>query len=221
MLHNSQPIGPSDTEDFPVVHDMGQDSAYAFEYSTNQWALARIPSGASMTPHLHEPIEHVLRPLFDALPVSRAMDRLLVNGQGPSDHAPLVAELIDDPAIRERPTIQAGLWLYVDDLEKSHAISQNLSRPSGSFWHAIMHRREGDFSNSHHWYRKAGQHPAMNRIDTSGGGGGAGTAIGTYDPHAFVDRVERAVHHSSDSPDLVAMQRMEWVALFQWCAENH
>jgi len=174
-----------------------------------------------MTPHLHEPIEHALRPLFDALPVNRAMGHLLVKGQGPSPHAPLIEQLLKNPALEDKPTLEAGLWLFVDDLQRSHEVSKNLDRPSGSYWHAIMHRREGDFANSHLWYRKAGQHPVMSRIDSSGGGGGAGTAIGAYEPHAFVDRVERASAMSSDSPDLVAMQRLEWVALFQWCVENH
>ena len=33
-------------------------------------------------------------------------------------------------------------------------------------------------------------------------------------------RVERAAAQKSDSSDLVAMQRLEWVALFEWCAEH-
>jgi len=174
-----------------------------------------------MTPHMHEPIEHALRPLFDALPLNRAMGHLVVNGQTPSEHTALVEQVLADPALKDKQTIAAGLWLYIDDLSRSHSISQGLNRPSGSFWHAIMHRREGDFSNSHHWYRKAGQHPVLKRIDSGGGGGGAGTAVGSYEPHAFVDRVERAAAQDSDSPDLVAMQRLEWVALFEWCVEHH
>lgn len=180
-----------------------------------------IPSGDTMTPHMHEPIEHALRPLFDALPVNEAMGHLVVEDRSTSPHAELVEQVLSDPALKDKHTIAAGLWLYIDDLSRSHAISQNLNRPSGSFWHAIMHRREGDFSNSHHWYRKAGQHPVLTRIDSGGGGGGAGTAVGSYEPHAFVDRVERAAAQQSDSPDLVAMQRLEWVALFQWCVEHH
>ncbi len=180
-----------------------------------------IPSGDTMTPHMHEPIEHALRPLFDALPINRAMDHLVVNGQAPSPHIALVQQILNDPALKDKHTLAAGLWLYVDDLQRSHTVSQGLNRPSGSFWHAIMHRREGDFSNSHHWYRKAGQHPVLHRIDSGGGGGGAGTAVGAYEPHTFIDRVDRAVAQQSDSPDLVAMQRLEWVALFEWCVEHH
>src|SRR5690242_7660141 len=38
----------------------------------------------------------------------------------------------------------AGLWLWFDALDESHVISQALVSNTGSFWHAIMHRREAD-----------------------------------------------------------------------------
>jgi hypothetical protein len=55
----------------------------------------------------------------------------------------------------------AGLWLRFDFLEESHRISQEIDSPTGSFWHAIMHRREGDFGNSKYWWRRVGKHPAL------------------------------------------------------------
>ncbi len=174
-----------------------------------------------MTPHMPEPIEHALRPLFESFPVDKAMDHLVVNGHGVSPKAELVKQVLQDPALADKPSLEAGLWLYVDDLEQSHRISQQVHRPSGSFWHAIMHRREGDFGNSHYWYKKIGHHPVLSKVNPSGGGAAAGTAIGGYEPHNFVDRVERAHAQHSDSPDLVAMQRLEWVALFEHCAEHH
>jgi len=194
-----------------------QTTAGLAEESADLW----VPAGDSMTPHMPEPIEHVLRPLFDTLPIDRAMDHLVVNGYRPNGGVELVRQALENPALRNKPTLEAGLWLYVDELDLSHRASQKLARPSGSFWHAIMHRREGDFSNSHYWYRKAGQHPVINRIASGGGGAAAGTAIGGYEPHDFVDRVERAYAKQSDSPELVALQRLEWIALFEYCAEYH
>src|SRR4051812_8366636 len=47
----------------------------------------------------------------------------------------------------------AGIWLLHDYLDESHKISQGIDTTSGSFWHAIMHRREGDFSNAKYWFR--------------------------------------------------------------------
>ena len=37
---------------------------------------------------------------------------------------------------------------------ESHTISQSIETPSGNYWHAIMHRREGDYSNAKYWFRR-------------------------------------------------------------------
>jgi hypothetical protein len=42
---------------------------------------------------------------------------------------------------------RAGLFLYFNFLDESHAISQELHTSTGSYWHALMHRREPDFDN--------------------------------------------------------------------------
>lgn len=59
---------------------------------------------------------------------------------------------------------QAGLWLLAGDLERSHALSQALPTHDGSFWHGIMHRREGDFENAKYWFRRVGNHPVLTRL---------------------------------------------------------
>jgi hypothetical protein len=95
----------------------------------------------------------------------------------------------------------AGLWLRFDFLDESHKISQEVETPTGSFWHAIMHRREGDFGNSKYWWRRVGQHPAL---------------IG--DPSAFVDAVEACVVRGEGAVTaLQAQQRREWETLFDYC----
>ena len=170
---------------------------------------------------LPEQIEAAVAPVFEALPFDQAMHTLVpVEGASP-DVLAVVQRVVQDPALDGHDAIKAGLWLYVDELDRSHGYSQSIHTPTGSFWHAIMHRREGDFSNAKYWYRKAGAHPAMGHIDLSGGGSASGSAIGAYDAEAFVDRVARAnARCESDSPDLVALQRHEWSALFEWCAEK-
>src|SRR2546426_5983164 len=93
-------------------------------------------------------IETVCAPLFDALPFDEAMRHLV--GSHPK-HTEIVEAILSDPRLANRPELAAGLWLYVDNLERSHTVSQGIETSTGSFWHGIMHRREGDFSNSHHW----------------------------------------------------------------------
>lgn len=170
---------------------------------------------------LPEQIELAVAPVFEVLSFDNAMRSLVPVEGANAEVLSVVESVVSDPSLDGHNAIKAGLWLYVDELDRSHAYSQDLHTPTGSFWHAIMHRREGDFPNAKYWYRKAGAHPAMGHIDLAGGGSAAGSAMAGYDPDAFVDRVARAnARCDSDSPDLVALQHHEWRALFEWCAEK-
>ena len=60
--------------------------------------------------------------------------------------------------------IRAGaLWLY-GFLDEAHRLAQQDSSPEGAYWHALVHRSEGDFSNSLYWFRRAGAHPVQARL---------------------------------------------------------
>lgn len=72
------------------------------------------------------------------------------------------------PAVYVRNTpdfaaIQAGLLLWLDELEPSHSYSQSVQftgkHRAADYWHAIMHRREPDYGNSKYWFRQVGEHP--------------------------------------------------------------
>ncbi len=141
-----------------------------------------------------------LRPLFEVLPLPHAMPDLLPDRAAASDVCEAVALVLGTPVFAGRPHLAAGLWLYADELERSHRISQGLNDPLGAYWHAIMHRREGDFGNAKYWYRAAGTHPTLP----------------DFDPFAFVDEVGE--RHHANPPDLLSLQREEWLALFNWCA---
>jgi hypothetical protein len=102
----------------------------------------------------------------------------------------------------------AGLWLYHDYLDESHTISQEVETPTGSFWHAVMHRREPDPSNSKYWWRRVGNHPVLARLEYG-------------DPVAFVDRCERARGKgNAEEAECKRLQLAEWHALFQFCFEK-
>jgi len=153
----------------------------------------------------HPDVAVALRPLLDKLPIDRAMTQLVVTRGADTELVGVVEKIIANPAIASHPALVAGLWLYLDELDRSHTVSQGMKDATGSFWHGIMHRREGDFGNSHYWFRSAGRHPAMDEIDD-------------YDGHAFIDEVETA-HRRGEAPDeLIDRQRREWAGLFNWCA---
>ncbi len=139
-----------------------------------------------------------LAKLLQALPLTEAMPALVPKQSAP----PQILELASE-AVRElsKPELQAGIWLYVDDLHRSHEISQGIHTPTGSFWHAIMHRREGDFWNSKYWWRQVGKHPALE-----------------HDPFELVDLVE--ADRGANRAELLERQREEWKALFIWCLNS-
>jgi hypothetical protein len=121
--------------------------------------------------------------------------------------------------------VLSGLWLWHDYLDESHTISQGIGSDTGSFWHAIMHRREGDFSNSKYWYARCERHPALPTLtrfaeDVTRQAPADKrivklTASG-WDPRAFVDLVQE-VHNQPNDPRhalAVTLQQVEWRVLF-------
>jgi hypothetical protein len=108
----------------------------------------------------------------------------------------------------------SGLWLYFDYLDESHTISQDLNTPEGSYWHAIMHRREPDASNSKYWWRQVGNHPVFELLQE------LAPAVGYkfISPAAFVDFCE-LVRGSGSADERTAqqVQLLEWELLFDHC----
>ena len=108
----------------------------------------------------------------------------------------------------------AGLWLANDFLDESHTISQDLPSATGSFWHAVMHRREPDAFNSKYWWRKVGPHPVLDQL------GEQAPALGyTFtNPFDFVDFCEQV--RGSGTPDEGLAERVQWLEfclLFDHC----
>ena len=124
----------------------------------------------------------------------------------------------------------AALWLYHDYLPQSHRLSQRLHSADGSYWHGLMHRREGDFGNSKYWFRRVGEHPVFGRLaaalselrhDDDPAGARDFAADGAWDPAAFVDLCAAAVGgDDSLRPFCRRLQQREWELLFDDCFDR-
>jgi len=99
-------------------------------------------------------------------------------------------------------------------LDRSHSISQDIGSAEGSFWHGIMHRREGDFGNSKYWFRQVGSHPVFDQLAEISGGVYA-------DPYDFVDECSR-MQRSDNEPSRECRrdQWLEWQALMAQCVRT-
>ena len=141
------------------------------------------------------------------------------------------AELLRGPLVNPAMAqgVLCGLWLWHDFLDEAHALAQADSTVTGSLWHAMMHRRQGDFANSKHWYAKCRQHfilgplaqhvsvmtntlPADNRL--------LRMTLNGWDADAFVDLVEAVARTPADPLHGLAIdiQRLEWRLLLEHCA---
>ncbi len=136
----------------------------------------------------------------------------------------------------------SGVWLFNNYLEESHSISQDADGPTGSYWHGIMHRREGDFPNSKYWFRQVGEHPAFEMIDERMGASEAfykspalaDLSSSGYDPFELVDHCRTVIRSETESTspggeenpnnDLrhfcEMLSNLEWWSLFDYCYEQ-
>ena len=135
------------------------------------------------------------------------------------------AKIVDHTAAR---CCLAGLWLAHGFLDESHAISQEIDSPDGSYWHAIMHRREPDYWNSKYWYRRVGQHAIFEPLVAAAKELAAShppdapaeflASQRTWDPFRFVDLCEAIAGGRSKSETLAReVARAEWQLLFDHC----
>lgn len=122
----------------------------------------------------------------------------------------------------------AALWLRHDFLDASHEISQDVPTSSGSYWHAIMHRREPDYSNSKYWYRRVGEHPiypslqnAVATLAEEVAGSPTASSLArqtSWDPFAFVDFCQASADESSEDQQFARqVATLEWEILFDYC----
>jgi len=136
------------------------------------------------------------------------------------------------PAVQSESDVaalKAGLLQVNDFLDASHEFSQSVQgggvHSAGDYWHAIMHRREPDYSNAKYWFRRVGRHPIFPELaeyaetlfqsspEIRSRWGDRLIGGGEYDPFAFVDLCQSAAGSNSDDLTTFARQLQWWEML--------
>lgn len=125
----------------------------------------------------------------------------------------------------------SGLWLYHDFPDEAHTLAQDLVDSDGSYWHAILHRREPDYVNAKYWFRRIRGHAIFGELAkaaatlTKDAGTPSGSEFLTrqaaWDSARFVDLCESAAR----GPEALALlcrqiQKREWELLFGHCHQK-
>ncbi len=164
-----------------------------------------------LTPSAYPPVVADLLAARSVVPLGPGAPDHTVRGQLAALNDDVFGRVVDrDMAAACR----SGLWIAFNFLDESHDISQNIHTTAGSYWHAIMHRREPDAWNSKYWFRKVGSHPVLKQLADQAPELGCKFT----DPYDFIEFVERV--RGTNSPDeevAKQVQWLEWELLFEWC----
>jgi hypothetical protein len=136
---------------------------------------------------------------------------------------PLVIASPADAAVRDEirqiampEAARAGLYCYFDFFDDAHEVAQALPSAEGSFWHAILHRREPDSGNAGYWFRRVGSHPIFKLLAGEAHAIAPQHFSGAWDPFEFIEFCERARQQPGSESERAALeiQRAEWQLLF-------
>ncbi len=156
-----------------------------------------------------------LHAVYDALVSRDPLPALVVPG---NPWRPEIAQTLQ--TARTESTVPepvlAALHLLNDDLDAAHVLVQDDTSQTGSYLHYLVHRREGDWSNTRYWAARTGEHPIFATLAQRAG-------RRKWDARAAVGEMETANWQPHDSLGYVAAAKLsaqEMAEAIAWCAAN-
>ena len=115
--------------------------------------------------------------------------------------------------------VRGALLFAVDALDAAHKIFQDEPGNLGSYWHGMMHRREGDFDNARYWFRRAGRLPIFEKMHEAATEVSANMARqATWDAYLLTGMCEQAKFGDTEAvKECVVLQRVEFEQMLGYC----
>lgn len=115
--------------------------------------------------------------------------------------------------------VRGGLFYAADALDAAHRIFQDDSSDLGSYWHGMMHRREGDFDNARYWFRRAGRLPISDRMHSAAANLSPNMAKqSSWDAYLLTGMCEQAKFGDTEAvPECLRLQKVEFEQLLACC----
>ncbi len=114
--------------------------------------------------------------------------------------------------------LRAGLFYYHNALGDCHREVARTDSPLTSYWHGMLHRREGDFDNARYWMRRTGEHPTFQEMQGRASDASPHMAKQpNWDPYLFIHLCEQYKYgETSYRKEIGHLQKVEFSVLFDY-----